>query len=230
MTTHDPQAIIQALHDQARPTLLQYMTRDSCIPSTRIGIDVLAYFGIHAEPLPLFVLVINQDGVEMLNEGDKTLDDVGREALKRQASDPGGPWTIGLGAPLEARSGAGAAPGKWAGHLVIAVPERRTLIDLSVDQINRPLKGIMFKDPLVIELDESSDPWWTGEVGHYPVLITDDEGHQIGMVLDRANCPDPDGYKATKNWHRQSAAGTLPFSAITGRIIRNMKHQLEEDS
>lgn len=225
--TYDVDAVIQALHDQARPTLLQYMRPDSCIPSTRIGIDVLEYFGIHAKPLPLFVLVVNDAGIAMLDRG-KTLNDVVDEAFKHTKEEAGGPWTIGLGAPYESRGGQLAEAGKWAGHLVIAIPQHRTLVDLSIDQISRPHKNITFTEPLVVVLDESSDPWWADEDPLYSLIVKDNAGHDVGLLLDRGpNRPDPEGYRRTLNWRRKSASGDIPFPHMTADVIRRMKAQLE---
>lgn len=209
-----PEQVILALAKVARPVLLRYFEPRSCIASTRIGIDVLAYFGIKAVPVPLLVAIFNAEAARMVNEG-MSLSDVAEAMWKISKDQPGGPWTIALGAEVENGDG-------WAGHLMIGIPQYRTLLDLSIDQANRPLKNIEFNDDLRT-MHVPDESWWKGAEDR--AILATDSG--LTLILDH-EAPDPDGYKRSKNWVRQSSVyeGRRVFKEATGEIIRLVKAQL----
>ena len=117
--------IIDKLLDIARPEILKEFSVDSCIISTAIGIEVLSRFGVIAEPLPVRTVVFNKPFADRIKRGENPYKSDLAEWTKQDNSYSLG---IGYGFPQ---------PNKWAGHLVI-LAEKKYLIDLSIDQANRP--------------------------------------------------------------------------------------------
>ena len=211
--------VIQALLETARPHLREEFERASCIASTRIGIDVLEYFGIKAEPVSLFLIILNDEAMKMLTEEEKTMQDVKEATEKRGLGEPGGPWTMGIGADVENGDG-------WAGHLMIGLPEDQVLLDLSIDQASRPHKNLVLEQPAAFGVTD--EKWWRGEERYTVMKGEDDEGHETMLILDR-EAPDPDGYRRSRNWRRTSSkhGGRRVFQEVTGKIIRAMKEELD---
>src|SRR5712692_6245543 len=127
----DTDLILSVLCDFGRKAILRRWRVDSCIASTRIGIEVLAYFGIPAEPLPVMTRVISPAAVRLIDEG-RDLNTVTPEECPQC-------WIVDIGFP----PGEGAKPpdseGFWWCHMVI-LALGRLIIDLSLDQAARPEK------------------------------------------------------------------------------------------
>lgn len=140
--------VVRWLAEHSRPILLRSFRSDSCIESTAAAIDVLAAFKIAARALPVEVAAFNAPAVEMLD----------RDMLARDhpdAWDAAGAHSVGIGvAPMPTR------PDRFAGHLV-AVVAGRWLLDLSLDQASRPLRGLTLGPLLVPYLAEQMATGWT---------------------------------------------------------------------
>lgn len=137
----DKYKAIQTLLDTARPKILKEYRADSCIASTAICVDVLTRLGILAEPLAVRLMIFNQPFVARIEQTG--IFPKGDEIKEWTAED--GSYSVGIGFGP-------AQPGKWPGHLV-AIAEKKYLIDISVDQANRPIYGMEFK-PIFIEVEE----------------------------------------------------------------------------
>lgn len=215
--------VLTGLVRHARDPIRQHFRADSCIASTRIGLDVLAYFGVRAEPLALSVLIFNTAAIELL-EGGMHMNELAEVLHDIPVSREGGPWSMGLGL------GGDPEPNKWAGHLVISLPYVRTMLDLSIEQANRPHKGLHFDRPIMWFVADNE--WWAGErLLSEPMMYANDETDERIMVMfDRE---DRNGtfrdYRQTANWNRRSSVPGDVFKPITGEIIRLIKHDLEED-
>lgn len=106
--------------------------RDVCVLATRVGYDVLNYFGVESSPVVVRALAFNQPAVAWINERGP---DVSAEQLEEY--DATGAWAVAID---EEDYG---IPGRFPGHLVLHVPSERALVDLSVDQFARPEHGIV---------------------------------------------------------------------------------------
>lgn len=209
--------VVTALAKVGRPPILEYFGRRSCIASTRIGLDVLAYFGVQAEPLPLFMLVLNGEAINLAATGMSQAE-LRAEMNKYGLDEPGGPWGIGVGAEIENSK-------DWAGHLMIAVPNLRVLLDMSFDQASRPHKDLSFPDEGQV-FAAFDDAWWGGERSRTSFTGQVRDGSRVGLILDR-DCADPEGYRRSANWRRQGRNnGRGVFREVTGRIIRLVKDEL----
>lgn len=124
----------------ARPIILEYFQKDSCIASTRITVEVFSRLGFKAMPLPCQVQVYNNKFREIF-EREKHWPT--KEEMEKWVTQ--GAWGIGIG--FGDHKGEG-----YLGHLV-AIVENRYLIDSSIDQAERPHKEIFFPAILVAEIN-----------------------------------------------------------------------------
>lgn len=132
------EVVLRGLLEHARLLILTRFRPDSCIACTRIALDVLAHFGVPAEPLPCRVVVFNP-AMKARCEREGRIPDVTELDLWIEQD---GAWSVGLGF-------ANGQPG-YDGHLV-ALAHGRWLLDLSLDQASRPARGIELR-PLVAEV------------------------------------------------------------------------------
>jgi hypothetical protein len=127
---------------------------DCCIAATAILIDLLDHFRLTARPLSVIATVFNPAMSERIDrEGLPTLEEAERDWF------PHGCYclAVGVGDPQ---------PGKWPGHLVANLAEK-VLIDLTLDQADRPQYGILLPMPIVAPFP--------------PEFLTED-GQMVGMV------------------------------------------------
>lgn len=136
----------------------QLGTPNRCILATSVGIDVLAHFGIDARPLSVKVQILNAAWVKWIRAGSPggaTL--VGQMALKNA-----GGWAVVAGD----EDGPEERPGHWNGHLVIELPGLRAVMDLDLQQMARPQKGIVIPPAAVFHLaDEHGGEYQTQDGG-----------------------------------------------------------------
>lgn len=132
---------VQLLLEHARPEILKEFAPDSCIASTAIGIEVLTQLFIAANPLPVRTLIFNKAFSDRIQNGAKFPKN--QEQVRKWSKEDGS-YSIGIGV------GTGL-PGKWPGHLVILVED--VLIDLSIDQANRPQYSIDLR-PFAVTVGE----------------------------------------------------------------------------
>jgi hypothetical protein len=127
--------LLSRLEACARPIILEYFRPDSCIASTHILIRVLDHFGVHAEPLPLKIVVGNKPFWRLVADGK--IPPATKEML-----DKHGAWSVGIdGKGALVLDGRGL-PG-YSGHLVAYCPQHNFFLDGSLDQANRPHKNII---------------------------------------------------------------------------------------
>ncbi len=131
------------LHERANPG-------GRCVLATRLGIDVLARFGLHAEPHVVVAEIANAAYIQWIEDGAPGGD---QEQLARGAwlvsNDPAKRRPHG-GHELPAQVPPPKAP--WDGHLVLVVRDRQRdlLVDLDVQQFARPTRGIVPPPALVL--------------------------------------------------------------------------------
>lgn len=89
----------------------EFNRRDLCILATRVAIDVAAYFGVHAAPMPVQVILYNEAFARHLADGFAGVD------RTSPASWGDGSWSVGIGCGKPERDNG------WDGHL-IAVAEQ----------------------------------------------------------------------------------------------------------
>ena len=149
----DPAQILKEITGPARPFLprLCEVVRqelhigalyrpDCCIAATAILNEVLDYFKLTGRPLSVIATVFNPVMSERIaREGMPTLEEAERDWF------PKGCYSLAVGA-------GDPQPGKWPGHLV-TVLGGQVLIDLTLDQANRPQHGIVLPMPILAQCD-----------------------------------------------------------------------------
>lgn len=115
------------------------MSRDSCILSTRVVLEVSRYFGLpHARPVPVSAAVFNGPGFERYQEWH-ALPPEERPGIPLDLGEDG--YAVGIdGDDLDTITPRGPAGGRWNGHLIAQVGD--LLCDWSLDQFNRPERGM----------------------------------------------------------------------------------------
>jgi len=127
---------------------------DCCIAATAILIDVLDYFRMTARPLSVLATVFNPAMSRRIErEGMPTLEEAEGDWFLKGCHS----LAVGLGDP---------EPGKWPGHLVANLADK-LLIDLTLDQADRPQHGIVLPMPIIAP---------------FPREFLTENGHMAGMV------------------------------------------------
>lgn len=130
----EPSDLIHFLTTRGREIMLERFIPQSCIASTRVGLEVLKAHGILAWPTATAVDVLNDQAEAIYRAGDFAA----QVAMAR--GWPGAKHLVveGTGA-LDHRTG------QWDAHLVIETVDSGgtgVVIDLSLDQFARPALGI----------------------------------------------------------------------------------------
>jgi hypothetical protein len=168
-----------------------------CVLATRVGLDVLARFGLDAAPLPLQVDVCNVAFAQWEIDGAPGGEP---EFLAR------GCWLVSNNpAPFAGRLVSEAARDldereRWPGHLVVLV--RGQLLDLDLQQTARPRHHILPPDALAVR--------WDGHVAgaNFP----------WGCVR---YCPWPTSYPLPEYTH--SGDWRKPIDHIVAPIVRAIR-------
>lgn len=124
-----------------RGKILEAFHTNSCIATTRATVDVLRARGQDVYPLVVNVMIANEELVHYAREHD------GRYPEAGSPDYPPGGFAIGIG------WGVPVGPLDFTSHLV-AVAERRWMLDYSIDQASRPEYGIELV-PLTIPVTEA---------------------------------------------------------------------------
>jgi hypothetical protein len=185
-----PHPLAAWLRDHARPILLSHFTPDCCIESTAAALDVLRAHGVACRELSVQAGVFNAPAWELYQRG--ILMHHGR--AERMVWELKGAWSVGVGLIDDDVP----RPGRFGGHLV-ALVEERWLLDLSIDQANRPLKRLDVPRPLLAEIP---DPLQLGR----GVQLAGPNGHVL--VYKLAQTPWRNSYKQARPWRdRAQRAG-----------------------
>ncbi len=170
---------------------------DCCIAATAILIDVLDYFRLTARPLSVVATVYNPAMSErILRDGMPTLEEAERDWF------PNGCYALAVGA-------GDPQPGKWAGHLVANLADR-VLLDLTLDQANRPQHQIVLPPFLLAPLD------WEFLQGEAYLAGT---GNGCRIVYETR--PDDRSFERSNDWRSKKRR-----AEVVGAAIRRLKGSL----
>jgi hypothetical protein len=178
--TPDPYLLTVAL-SAVRPIISSVYTVESCVLSTRMAVDIARRYGVDAYPLSVEALVMNPIMARLDADHGPTPDRSGWAAQ--------GAAMVWLGKGDEAPQ-----PGKWPGHLV-AVIDRRWLLDLSADQAHRPQYDIHLTEPLVFPVTEGFLR------GRQDAVLDVQDGEQgAGQRLVYHTTPGNDTWRTSDAW------------------------------
>jgi hypothetical protein len=160
-----PESVIAAFAKVARPIMLPWMPRNSCVGATRLAQMTLMQHGIDVVPVPCkFVFEVGAKKYAYVSGF--------RGAEKRRMRREAANWPDRGGRPGEST---------WTGHL-IGVAAGRYLIDCSVDQAASIAHGVEVESTvLVMDLGDVGREFmdFAGEVRLYAML---DSGDQARIV------------------------------------------------
>lgn len=190
------ESILDGMTAEARPIINQYYLKDSCIASTRISMEVLAYYQIASKPLPVRVWVANAVASHLIETGQgETI------ANNDQA------WLVGIGY-LDGKPVTSSPENRFPAHLVAYVAGRY-LLDLSIDQAIRSEKKIALS-PLYGDI---------GEQFNSPGKLWIHKNAGTGVTLTYSYAPDLEGtWCESPNWKEENY-NTQP----TKWIIRKLR-------
>jgi len=156
-----------------RRALLQVLTPDSCIETSRIVHLLLKDLGLASQVVPVEARIANEAAARFIVEGDI-------QAIRERRN---GSYIVIVGAPGP------AAPGRWAGHL--AVHCEGVLIDASLDQASRPQHGIHIPEPWVVRVPRD----FLRDGGRSITRIP-------GLLVEHVCRPDNTSYLCKPGWHQ----------------------------
>jgi hypothetical protein len=167
----DVEAALDVLEDTIPPLLgAAGIKPDVCVGATRIACLALAEVGIKASPLPVRVQAMSARYRAALVGGEIAAVSSEEEAQRLAAE---GAHMVDIGHPHnEGRIRSDGSRG-YNAHLV-ALVERRWVLDLTIPQVNRPAKGIWF-EPLHFAATREF-------MGGTPLVFRNDEGATLVYV------------------------------------------------
>ncbi len=191
----DPRTVLALLAEHARGLILTRFRRDSCIVSTRIALDVCAAHGLTARP----------ELVECFLYTPALFERVKRGTFAKPFRP--GEWSVGLG--VEGARTIDRVRG-LDGHLVLLLPIDGTeyLLDLSLDQADRPERGLHVRRPFLSAMPAD---WREGlSAVHFDGAI----------IVYRPRTGLRDDYTRSKDWHDFTRRA---------RIVEAVHHRIDAD-
>lgn len=193
--TQAPDQAIYALAD-AWPAWReqQGLVVGSCILAARVGQEVLAYFGHRAEPMPVAAGILSP---VVAAYADAHPDEV--ITLEKVVALGGHSIGTDPGSTVNGRG--------WNCHMLLHLPERRTVLDLTLDQYNRPAHDINL-DALV--------GFYEGDEAPTEFLFS-----KAGCRIYYRQHPEQTSYRQAPDWRRAREAGI-------GTLIRTVRAMIKE--
>lgn len=169
---------------------------NSCICCTKVLVELGEATGLDIRPLTVETTVFNPVFADFIEK--KGLDPT--EEDMHAMGKAGGRFVV-----IGSRRDGDAEPGCWPGHLVAvmrAAGKTPVVIDLTIDQANRPNKDIHITDPLVFGVPSGFLMGRAIATGFYPT-----KAGKICFVY-RA-IPNDTTYEASPDWQRDYGARTI---------------------
>lgn len=182
--------VIEGILLFARPEILKVYGLTSCIESGRVVFEVLRRYDLKPRAIAAQVRIFNPALVARVNREGRQAQT--QEEVMRWSREDGS-WNVGIG-------GTGLQdPGRWDGHLV-CLAYGVLLIDVSIDQANRPERNIHLK-PVAATVP---DGWATGK----EQLMFEENGCMVTYKADPDNRDwlQHGGWTAPSPLHKQARA------------------------
>lgn len=166
----------------ARPVMLKYWAKNSCIASTRLAVEYLRGKGIRADALAVEVLAFSPAMARRVEEHGGVPDE---ETFEEWCREDEKVWSIGLGVPHPALEEEG-----FVGHVVCMV-ENKWLLDLSIDQASRPERDMPL-EPLYALASENI-------LAGKPSVLR----HPSGITLEYGPRPEDRSFLTAPDWTKK---------------------------
>lgn len=167
----------------ARPLILSKFRRDSCIVSTAIACDFLTWAGVRAKPIEVELMAYTAAALPLVERG-VPFDEWPDEA-----------WSVGI-----VQEHGDRARHDWQGAHLCTLVEQRILLDLSADQVSRPLRRLNVPGPVVLPWESTS------------AVAANDAG--TTLVYRVPERPDP-SFRSSPDWKLRGRR-----SAIVAELVR----------
>jgi hypothetical protein len=190
MTKAKAERIIERVGRSVREEMLARFRHNCCIATARAVTRTLDRFGVEARPLAVILAVFNRRFVEESERGHPPPKDF--ERLQEWCETTGG-YSVGA-----APGGVPASRG-YNGHVVVYVPQVKTIFDGSIEQVNRAERGIVMPAALAVRLDGNDESeFFAGSPVMFRVrrcavvykLIDDDDWRRSADWQDAARTDD----------------------------------------
>lgn len=183
----------------AKPILLRHFSKDSCINTTRVLLEVFRALGIPAEACSVRVQLYTAGYIAMAEAKGRMPRT--REEMMEWTDHPD-VYSLGIG-----YGGIDVDPKAWCGHLAIRIGDG--LLDATLDQADRPERGLIL--PSVLQLEEMPPEFWMGDT---PVA----NKMSNGCVVRYEHVPRSNGYLASPAWaFRRNVEGRV-YDEILARM------------
>jgi hypothetical protein len=195
-----PYRAVNRLLRCAPPLLAQLpLPPHDCILATRVAIDVLARFGIEAQPRSVLCAVANEAYAQWRYRVISA-----RAARLPEAPPPPAAWCVWAGLPDYA-----PPAGQWPGHLIAFLPGEGDLVDLDFRAFARPDKALDVPPSVVAH--------WPAEDAAITYTARDLRGRPFYVRYERQDANV--GYRAADVWRRDHPDTV----AIVGALERAMR-------
>ncbi len=188
---------------------------DSCIPATKIAIEVLERFGINAEPLTVTTTAWNDTFQEYVDRTGM----LPQTQAERDACHAQGCWAIGCGFMFERTADGTVLPRdtkKWAGHLIVVTDGYG--LDMAISQVSRPQYGMELSSGVCFEVPEGFSDKEMDTLTHVPQEV------RGPVLLIYTSKPKNRSYLQTGGWNRREEL--RPF---VDRLIHIVRTALQKD-
>lgn len=185
-------SVIDTYVEHAAEVFPRHFTKDCCINATRVLVEVMAHFGVSAQPLSVSCVAHNKILVDYIEKHRGSL----TEAEVDEAYDNGA-WGVRI------ETGKQVKPNGWPGHLV-AVVNNKWLVDSSAGQMSRPHKGIQLPPIVVVPATRRF------QSGDELCVLTGPEG---ALLLYEAK-PGDTSYVTASGWQRHDGNLTVVAEVI----------------
>lgn len=190
-----PEVLQEVTGLQPSTTLDGAGVQGRCILATKVGREVLHYFGILAHPVAVNLVAGNRPWLDWF-------------VAQSGNPMPDGAWAVAASKNYSGRTGNG-----WDGHLLLEIPgDPAQLLDLDFQQFARPTYGMDFPPTLLLPLAPAiraedyralRTVWWAD----------DDSGCVLGIQQTQRT-----DYRTAPDWQRYS------HRQIIGPLIRAIRH------
>lgn len=195
MTNAKAERIIERVGQHVREEMLRRFRSDCCIGTARAVSRVLDRFGIEARPLAVTLVVFNKRFVEECERGEPP---PMQDRIRFLA------WCALTGA-----YSVGTAPGGvpetrgFNGHVIVYAPQVKTIIDGSIENCNRPERGIVLRAALALRLGNRESNFFL----RLPVMFPVNGCVVVYKLID------DDAWRRAPDWQD---------AAHTDEIVRNL--------
>lgn len=189
---------------------------NACILAARVATLALREFGVQAEAVAAELDAFSPAYVRMVEYGRSLGRELTEEEVGRFAAE--GAWRMSVTAE-PARPGVldHRSPNGYQGHVVVIAEDRRWLLDPTLDQVNRPQKGLVVEPPFAYRIMPDD---WEGLVVR----------NEAGVVVAYRLTPGRRDFTKAPDWRsRREPTRRATFERVLGRIAQRIEKEARSE-